>query len=870
MSTPLYNKMKRGNSFYAFPNAIHDWNESKMGENFTFSFTKYALLNIPQQETTMTGIQRDQEHGVMNFDKDDSGPRFYNFQPGKNSDLPTNFSDQLIESLRNYVSNYDTVLRESRVNTTTDFYNVNETVTPTEMIFWKWARKLNLIDFEPAEHKIDWDKNLTDFKNTNGSNHSHFQKYLWKERDVNNYACTIIDVGGSPTITVDGVAKFKVGDVINFSGETTDIINGDIIGNTNYIIDTVIFGTSNTILTLSTGNATGTVESATIRLSYNRLIEAVGDIQSVSQIKTSKNNMTDVSFQIPNHAGATPTILFELEDNTNYYPGLEMPILPQEQQSEIFGSEKSNSPIRMNPEDYPGTHFGYFDTEDKSYECSNGDRSRYTGDYYGINLTSNIGLDAEDYIENLRDFNSNNIDGVKIDFNQDHYMKMNLPEYLIRNFEEFNSTYFDSVPKDYYFNTILWYYEIDDGSGTIKTNLFGIEFLNDPNDDDDDCDINNKLITPYRKLVSNGEQDGYSYIFNLNLEVSIDNTNTPRSYDPTTLNNQFGFDLYQNILRNNALLQDSFLNVISGQTSIQSELFDLRSLVMNDTDISKIKSQITNLNDLLTLYSTMQFVDSDTITTEVVYDGAYPTIKMNMVNTNYETILDVNTTDVFEYNVTNSGSTYSIPITNQNRTLLNLWNDNNDFNGDTKILINKDLSYKQSMEIFIQPNISETVTSMNLNINFSNSGVETEQTLISDIVMPIDLVNYDSTDPMNSVYTNSYYNNTNIFTYSSGITTGTTDTIIHINDPMFEEDDYIYIDNFYVNSGSNVIDLSGVYQVSGRTNNDLIIKLDSSLIIYKSTIKISYYKGLKINILRVGQSDSTSLTNRYKITKELI
>ena len=72
-----------------------------------------------------------------------------------------------------------------------------------------------------------------------------------------------------------------------------------------------------------------------------------------------------------------------------------------EQQQEIVGAENTNSPIRLRPQDYPGTHYGYFDTVDKTYKCETGDKLRYKGDYYGINLTNNIGLDFENYFENL-------------------------------------------------------------------------------------------------------------------------------------------------------------------------------------------------------------------------------------------------------------------------------------------------------------------------------------------------------------------------------------------------------------------------------------------------------------------------------------
>ena len=44
---------------------------------------------------------------------------------------------------------------------------MSEIQTPSEMIFWKWCRKLNLLDLEPAIDKQDWDKTLPDFNNLN-------------------------------------------------------------------------------------------------------------------------------------------------------------------------------------------------------------------------------------------------------------------------------------------------------------------------------------------------------------------------------------------------------------------------------------------------------------------------------------------------------------------------------------------------------------------------------------------------------------------------------------------------------------------------------------------------------------------------------
>ena len=548
-----------------------------------------------------------------------------------------------------------------------------------------------------------------------------------------------------------------------------------------------------------------------------------------------------------------------------------MPILPVEQQEEIVGAENTNSPIRLKPIDYPGTYFGYFDTKDKTYMCENGDKIRYSGDYYGINLTNNIGLNSETYFEKLTDFNSDKIDGLKLDMDRNHYLKMNLPNQLIRNFDEFNSSYFDGVPQDFEFNAILWYYELDDSSGNITTNLCGIEFLNNPSDDNDDCDPNYKNISTYKKYVSNGAQDGVSYTFGLNMNTTIDNDMLPLSYDPTTTYNQFGFDLYQNILQSNSQIQENLVTIISGFTYINQDLFQLRSLIYSQTDIDTIKNQISNLNDLLQLYSTFQFIDSDTTSITTNFNGVYPTLQVNTINTKYSDIVDINVSDILYYNNTNSGVSFNIPIPTSNQLLLNIYNDNNDFNENAKIIFNKDMSYKQDMDIFIRPNMSTKNQTLNISMMYNNgSGTIKETSLINDVILPIDLISYNTLVPSASTYSNSYYTNTNVNIYGDSIVSGASSTIINVTENLFEINDYIYIDNFYLQNGSVVTDYSGVYQISSTTSNTIIITLPSIGLSMRSKPKISYYKGLKINILRVDSSTTSSISNRYKITKEII
>lgn len=880
-ATPLYTFLRtKGTSFYAFPSAVRDLNY-----DFTTSkvnFSKFILLNIPRQEIDRTDLETNcQNDGVMNFSDYQYGPRFFNYAPGSQTfpgPVPTTFADQLIESLRNYVANYDEVIHTSQINTTNDFYNVNETQTPTEMIFFKWCRKNNLIDFEPAWDQIDWDKNNHDFANTNAPSSTatdYFRQYLWKERDVINYSVSSILYGnivsGAFTITINQQAKIKNGDQFIFTG---NIDPNYITTGISYIVSNVsINGNLTSFTIVSSGVSTPTYSNVGCYLNYNTLVVYVGEIQSQSIIENSDLNYIEVAANVYAHAGQTPVVLFKLNTNLNYYPNLELPILSDQIQPEIVGAENLTSPIRVNPSNYPGGFYGLFDTDNQTYLCSNGDQLRYSGDYYGIKLSNNVGLSQPGYFEQLTQFNSNNIDGVSIDYDLTHYFQANLPNVNVSNFDDFNSFNFNNIPpSDFNFNAILWYYEMDNGSGDIVWNLYGIEFLNNPNDNENNDDNLYNYIDTYDKRVSNGSQDGTSYIFNLNNYVLNDNNTEPLGYDPTTLSNTNSFDLYTKVLQQNSKMYNQLNVIVSGFTNINTQIFNMQSLIYSQTDIQVLQQQMTNMQNLLSLYSTMQLANSTTNAIQVDYSGTYPMVKINSLNTEYSIITNVNCSDIYNFNVLHSQSMQVIvPPSNQELLIIN--NNINQSTPNLNILLNQELNLGQSFDIIIQPNLSSISNTLNININFNTNGSIVETNLLS-VPLPLDISSYNQLNPTASTYLNSYYINQNLTEYSSQINTNNTQYLsVSTNfsvQPLFNIGDFLYIDNLYLMTGSSIFDYSGAYSISNTGIS--LYTMSPALPNYNliSTLKMSYYKGMKINILRVNGTTTSSITDRYRITKEYL
>ena len=849
------------------------------------------MLNIPRQQNAVPP-----KDGVMDFvPKDGLYATNAFFSDDPNYTTPTKLSDQLVESLRNYVANYDTSLHESRINSNTDFYNIAEKYTPTEHIFWKWARKLNLIDFEPAVHKVDWDKNLSDFDNPNAStvtNLDYFRKYLWKEREIINYQVTqywkSIDYYYKsystikieiPSPTGKDIAKFKVGDKVILKTDR-DSISGITFGE-SYTIGQIEFSGTTTYIWLNVNfvlGGDGILKATYVYLDYNRLIQYIGEINQITNIQTAQRVGQEVTAYIPHQNGATPTVLFGTRSTTNYYPNLEIPILADEIQTEIVGAESLNSPIRTDPQDYPGSFFGQFDTIDNTYMCSNGDSVRYQGDYYGVLLTDNTGLNADDYCEKLPDFDSDNIDGVFLDVDRTHYYKMNIPNLETQNFDEFSSISIQGqAPADFDFNAILWYYELieKDQNNQVRSyvNLYGVEFLNNP-DNDDDSDAT--LITPYHKLVTNGVHDGLSYMFNLNVHYNIDNDVQPLTYDPSTIYNMFGFDMYNEMMRRFYQVNENFVNIIQEFVRINLDLQEMKSLIYSQTDIDDLKSRMKNMEELLRLFATNQFVDSDTTKISVDYSGIYPKLKMNVVGVQYDEIKNLSTTTIYNYNFVNTGASYMVALSFTNKMLLNIINDNiSTDSGNVIVTLDRDLRNKQQLDIVIKPEMALYAQRLYLNMMFTYNNTPQEINVFN-VDLPKDIKVYNTLLPQQSTFENSFYLNENVYVNCTDIFTGATYcgtgfTDVILTEDLFTTGDTIYVQNLYLRDPSgNTVDYSGSYRVLQKIGINLTIDLK----VYGYTLlgqpRVSFYRGVQISILRVNGDDNTTFNQRYDLSYKII
>ena len=876
--TPLYKSLKEnGTTFYAFPGASESISATYQSDSYKMYFSKYVLLNLPKQKTV-------EKPKYFDFDNV--------FRKSQNAQPSDGYSEQLVESLRNYVANQETVIRESRLNNREYYYNTGELKTTSEKIFWKWCKKLNIIDFEPAIPDDEYFQNLSEFKSNNENDDEYFPEYLWKEREIIDWSIKSVEESGQQgfsnklEIEFTSDTNLKENDIINiYNVSDTTIINSiqadietkkginvevlSVISSNNNKNQSVVVDINSTIQ--KTLESTGQV-----RIVYNRLVRYIGEITGVSNVQESNRSYTEIYAQIPDHTGETPDVLFRTMSDENYKPNMSFPILPDQYQPEIMGAESFNSPIVNKPQRYPGSYIGQFDTDDFTYKIETGDKLRKSGDYYGIKGDiNNIETDGK------------TVDGLGIDFDKDHYVKMNIPNRNATNFDQFNGMEIDNKPpKDFEYNSILWYYTVEDNNGNSATNLYGISFLNNPKNNNNE-DEKNIRFPSIKKLVANGNQDGTSYAYNLSLNYNIINENPNDAYNPEAINSMFSMELFNQAMSRLSSVNDSFTNILSEQTFVKEEVDRLKGLIYTQTDLNTINQKIDNLEKLLRLYSTKQLQSSDSIEVEDI-PGNPPALSLSSIDTNYKKVENIKTKELYD---SQGIIKYNVSIPKNKTFLINIVNDDDadmlsDKNDNLSISLNKDLSLNQSVDFNITAN---TDSSDNKKLDIFMISDSKESLIIGDINLPV-FYNI-TTQIVNSSY---LWNDMNFnINFDKNITLIQKDKLkiyldenINIINNSIKKGDVFVLNNLFIGT-ETVYDFSDQYFVD-EVNNDYIVldisnnkefvttyENNTDFIVHSSNSSelankpyLSLNKGMTINLTRI--SDSDILEERYKIIKKML
>ena len=904
-TTPLYKSLKsNGTSFYAFPGAAEDISAAYQNENYKMYFSKYILLNFPKQNLS---VGTNSNPIVFDFQN--------SFQQSNSATPATSYSDEMIESLRNYVANYEVTMKDSLINNTEYFYDNTQIRTPSEKIFWKWCKKLNVIDFETAIPDDEYVKESPDFVSNSVNDPTYFPEILWKEREV--FAWDITDFSqstltgfiGNLQVQFSGTTNFRVGDKIVFNNVSNSTVLAAVPGingmQANVVVNIAPGATQGQSIVLDITPSTFSPQietTGTTTIVYNRLVQTLGEVHGINNVQQANRSYTEVYLQIPAEAGNTPDVLFRLNSDVNYGPNLIFPILPSQIQPEIIGAELFTSPIVNTPQNYPGSYYGQFDTSDFTYQTSSGDSLRRSGDYYGISGDINNPIS-----------NGSTVDGITIDWNNLHYSKMNILGREISIFDEFNVLEVNNQPpSSYEFNAVLWYYTVEDPNGNVTNNLYGITFLDNPENNKTTSEIGIRFPT-YTKLVSNGLQDGTSYGFSLNLSFNIIDENPVDAYNPSSINSLFSMNLFNDAMTRLASLNDSFLTILASQNKINSDLDNLKGLIYTQQDFDLINAKLTYYESLLNLYQSNQLVSSDTIDVVVSNVTSPPLIQLNSKDPSYYRVDYVNTTHLYNSNgiipynsSVPSNKNWLIYITNNDQTNVSLPN-----NDKLTVVISQDLSYRQSVDIVIDcgPVATEN-KQLEIYLNYSSQVAQSNQatsnqvtnTVLSPptetlIVGPIDIPVYynqishaqNSAKTWNEFKFNIDYNQ-NLVLNTGGILEVPIDSNYNIINNSIKSGDTLVLNDFTVGTVSTN-DFSGQYTIDsvGATNSYIYLDISNNadlvaygnslslpLVIHSATnstlTNLPYFslnKGVKYKITRIDPTNTSTIQNRYLIEKQL-
>ena len=903
-STPNYKRLKtNGTTFYAFPGAAEDISAAYQNQNYRMYFSKYVLLNFPKQN-----LDPGTNSNPIYFDFENS------FQRSVFSTAPTSYQDSLVESLRNYVANHEVTIKESKINNTEYYYDNIELSTTTEKIFWKWCKKLNLISFEPANPGDEYFPNLPEFARNSTSDVEYFPEFLWREREVVSWEIASVDESTTPgfsnylEIEFEGTTNFRVGDVI----ELRDLSNSALVSEfgtsgsrvkVEFLIPATPTDGQKIIVSGNYGGgniwASGFQSETTggAILVYHRLVQYIGEVNGVSNVNQANRSYTEVYAHVPDHTGQTPDILFRTSYDENYKPNLSYPILPSQYQPEILGAANGgvlnfSNPIVSTPANYPGNFYGQFDTIDFTYETSSGDVIRRSGDYFGVSG------DIDNPV-----VNGSTVDGIMIDFDTTHYVKMGILGRELSNFDQFNALEVNNEPpQDFEFNAILWYYTVENSTGNSRTNLYGISFVDNP-DNNPVTDEIGLRVPLFKKLVANDLQDGTSYAFSLNLSFNIINENPQDTYNPEAINSIFNFNLFNEAMRRLGNVNESFLSILTNQNSLVDEIQNMKGLLYTQADFRSINSKITNLENLLNLYTTNQLISSPTIAVDLEQTFSPPRVVLRTRDTNYASSVTILTSSL--YNI--SGFVpYTVPVPENKNFLIYIKND--DITNLTlpneerlTVIIQSDLSYRQSVDIILDADLTATQNKkLDIYINFRSGDVgnaPVETPIRENLDLPIYYNEF--TQLQNSAYNWSKMNfeidlDKSLQLNTGGILEVPIKANSYLVNNSFKRGDVLQLMDFTIGTSSQ-IDFSGQYKIDSIgtdsyiyldvNNNQGLLNYGSSAsnitagglpLPFNATMSSSFYllsnnpylklnKGKKWRITRVEESDDTGLEDRYLI-----
>lgn len=379
---------------------------------------------------------------------------------------------------------------------------------------------------------------------------------------------------------------------------------------------------------------------------YSKVVQYIGEIDVVNNVKNKDNAYTEVYIHIPTSHGAQPTILFSSEQDSNYYPNAEFtnnqvdplnnPLIygrkledthpaglsinaqfDSEFNSYIAGSSGTgnlysydDNTQTWNMAGEPDFYWWYPNPKENTYFLEKYEFHDIRNDKFKLD-------DGTAVVEYLR----SRLDGICIQFNERTYYDI-ASNPSISSLGELAES---SISTNFEFNAALVYYEIYDPNNPIDAvkNLFGVLFF----DNVENISGGGGFIPRFEKVKPNvlAGDIGNAYSFKINLKFDV---NTQDTAIETVINdyNTFSLDLYVDTLTElkaaTAILQKNSLLL----STLENQFKELRGLVFDSTTADEIDKRIVSLENQIT-ESQEVFANNDNI--------------LKLINRNYQEILNI-------------------------------------------------------------------------------------------------------------------------------------------------------------------------------------------------------------------------------------
>jgi len=295
MATPLIKPIStQGGTFYVFPSAALDISKTFSDDNFRFTFSKFACLDVPtfKQPTNSNNAPSFQAIG----NDDNTGTP----DPTVITDMINGVQKSnvyMANSFENYVLNWETLILNS-TNSGGGVYDDSLKSTVSERIFWKWMTNLGSMRFQTARSTVAASSNLYEEETENTDNtslniYNRVVKYLGDIDVVNNvkkggqaYTEVYLHIPTTHGNTAD--VLFGLRNDSNYSPAVswTGTNGNNIEGRTSHVdpsMSVTAYFDNNTTNTYSTNNTFGNVT--------NKVIQASTDIAGSSTYNMTVSNM---------------------------------------------------------------------------------------------------------------------------------------------------------------------------------------------------------------------------------------------------------------------------------------------------------------------------------------------------------------------------------------------------------------------------------------------------------------------------------------------------------------------------------------------------------------------------------------------------